>query len=236
MPEFLIKEPDYITLRWQAGQKGKLGADSDAVQNEDHDFEIVGEAVADANCVYGDDFGLVLETTGGDDDQCAIWPQTDGDNRSLFRKLNWGPENEVEFECVIKTETAANADVYVIGLRLAVDVTYDAGTDTDQVVFSFLEGTDTNWTIDANIANTDVVAFDTGVAVLDAQTYHFRIAFDKERRAHCYINGRLVYVANQPATAGAALMPTIMAEAGSVNPSMKISVSQIVMRRKWDVN
>ena len=236
MPEFLIKEPDYVTLRWQAGAKGLVGADSGAVQNEDHDFEIVGEAVSDGDCVNNDDFGITLATsTAGDDDQCFIFPQTDADNRSLFRELNWGPENETEFECVIKTETLANADVYLIGLMLTHPATYDAAVDADQVMFSYLQGTDTNWNVDANIANVDV-NHDTGVAVVANNTYHFRIAFDKERRVRCYINDRLVYVGNQPATVGAALMPLVGVEAGSANESMLLHVAQIAMKRKWGVN
>jgi len=237
MTDFLIKEPDYVTLHWNAGQRGLVGADATAVMLEDRDFEITGEAVSDADCVNNDDFGLTLATsTAGDDDQCIIIPSADADNRSLFRELNWGPENETEFEAVIKTETLANADVYLIGLQLSHPATYDAAVDADQVMFTYLQGTDTNWTIDANIGGTDVVAFDTGVTVIANNTYHFRIAFDKERRAHCYINGRLVYVANQPATAGAAFLPTVGVEAGSANESMLLHVAKIAMRRKWGVN
>ena len=236
MVDFLIKEPEYVTLRWQAGAKGLVGADSTAVQNEDHDFEIVGEAVSDGDCTNDDDFGLNFDTsTGGDDDQCAIFPQAGADNRSLFRELNWGPENETEFECVVKTETLANADVYVIGLVLTVAATYDAAVDADQVVFSYLQGTDTNWTIDANVANVDVVAQDTGIIVEANHLYHFRIAFDSSRRAHCYIDGIEVFV-SKPMTAGAAWMPCLMTEAGSANASQALKVSQIVMKRKWGVN
>lgn len=236
MPEFLIKEPDYVTLRWQAGAKGLVGANSDAIILEDHDFEIVGEAVADGDCSYNDDFGITLATsTAGDDDQCFIFPQSDVDNRSLFRELNWGPENETEFECVIKTETLANADVYLIGLMLTHPATYDAAVDADQVMFSYLEGGDTNWTIDANVANVDTVALDTGILVEANSTYHFRIACDKYRRAHCYINGVHVYT-TRALTAGAALMPLVGVEAGSANESMLLHVAQIVMKRKWGVN
>lgn len=236
MTDFLIKEPDYVTLRWQAGSKGLVGADSGAVQNEDHDFEIVGEAVSDSDCTYNADFGITLATsTAGDDDQCFIFPQTDADNRSLFRELNWGPENETEFECVIKTEALANADWLLAGLMLTHPATYDSAVDADQFMFSFLEGTDTNWQFDANIANVDVT-HDTGVAVVASNTYHFRIAFGKDRTVKAYINGRLVYSGNQPATAGAALMPLVGVEAGSANESGKMDVAQIVMRRKWGVN
>lgn len=236
MAEFLIKEPDYVTLRWNAGEAGQLGVDATAALLEDGDFEIQGEAVSDSDCVYNDDFGLTLKTsTAGDDDQCALWPATDADNRSLFMELNWGPENETEFECVVKTETLANADVYVVGLRLATDVTYAAGTDADQVIFSYLQGTDTTWTIDANIGNVDIVAKDTGVIVTANTAYHFRIAFDKEHRAHCYINGEL-FLVTENMTVGAAFRPTILVEAGSANESMLFHVSQIAMKRKWGVN
>jgi len=236
MPEFLIKEPDYVTLHWNAGENGLVGVDATAVMLEDGDFEITGEAVSDADCTNNDDFGLDLKTsTAGDDDQCFIVPAAGADNRSLFAELNWGPENETEFEAVIKTETLANADVYLVGLGLTTPATYDAAIDADQFMFSYLQGTDTNWQMDANIANVDVT-HDTGVAVVANNTYHFRIAFDEARRAHCYINGRLVYVGNQAATADAALKPIVGVEAGSANESMKMFVSRIAMKRKWGVN
>ncbi len=236
MTDFLIREPDKVILHWRAGQHGLVGVDSTAVMNEDKDFEIVGEAVSDSDCTYDDDFGLNLDSsTAGDDDQCAIWPSTDADNRSLFMELNWGPENETEFECVIKTETLANADVYVIGLMLTWPATYDAAVDADQVVFSYLQGTDTNWTVDANVANVDVVAQDTGILVAANTLHHFRIAFDAGRRAHCYIDGIEVYVSN-PMTAGAAFRPVLATEAGSANASQALKVSRISMARKWDIN
>ena len=30
MPEFLIKEPDYVTLHWNAGENGLVGVDATA--------------------------------------------------------------------------------------------------------------------------------------------------------------------------------------------------------------
>jgi hypothetical protein len=237
MPEFLIKEPDYVTLHWNAGERGLVGLDATAVALEDGDFEIAGTTCSDGDCVNNDDFGLTLKTvTAGDEDQCILQPAAAVDNRSLFREINWGPENETEFECVVKTETLANADIYIIGLMLTFPATYDAAVDADQVIFSYLEGTDTNWTVDANIGNVDVVAYDTGVTVVANNTYHFRIAFDKERRVHCFINGNEVYVGNQPMTRGAAFLPCVGVEAGSAAESMLLHVSKIAMRRKWGVN
>lgn len=236
MTDFLIKEPDYVTLHWRAGMNGLVGADATAVMLEDRDFEITGEAASDSDCVNNDDFGLTLATsTAGDDDQCFIVPAAGADNRSLFRELNWGPENETEWEAVIKTEALANADWLLAGLMLTFPATYDAAVDADQFMFSYLQGTDTNWQFDANIANVDVT-HDTGVAVVANNTYHLRIAFDKEGRAQAYINGRHVYAGNQRATTGAALLSCVGVEAGSANESGKMHVSKIVMRRKWGVN
>jgi len=236
MADFLIKDPDHVTLHWRAGERGLVGVDATAVMLEDGDFEIVGEAVSDSDCVNNDDFGITLATsTAGDDDQCLIVPAAGADNRSLFRELNWGPENETEWEAVIKTEALANADWLLAGLMLTFPATYDAAVDADQFMFSYLQGTDTNWQFDANIANVDVSA-DTGVAVVASNTYHLRIAFDKHGRVHAYINGLEVYVGNKRATTGAALLSTVGVEAGSANESGKMDVSRISMRRKWDIN
>jgi len=226
--------PRRLERIWQAGQQGLVGADATAVLLEDRQFEIVGEAVADGNCTYDDDHGLLLTSSAGDDDQCFIFPSAAADNRSIFREYNWGPENETEFECVVQTGTLANAVVFLAGLALTHPATYDSAVDADQVMFSYLQGTDTNWTIDANVANTDVTAYDTGVTVVASNTYHFAIRFDAARRAHCFINEIEVFV-SKPMTAGAAWMPLVGLENGSA-ASKTLHVRSIAMARNWGVN
>jgi len=227
--------PHRFSRVWQAGQKGLAGVDATTAQNEDHEFEIIGEAVSDSDCVYDDDHGLVLSTsTAGDDDQCALFPSTAGDDCSIFRETNWGPENETEFECVIRTETLADADIYVFGLMLSWPATYDSAVDANQVVFSYLHGTDTTWQVDANIANVDVSA-DSGVLVVANTVYHFAIRFDKDLRAHCFINDQEVFVSN-PMIAGVAWMPIVAVEAGAGSESMNLYVRSIAMARNWGVN
>lgn len=237
MTDFLIKEPDYITLHWNAGEGGLVGADSTAAILEDGDFEIAGTTVSDSDCVNNDDFGLTIATsTAGDNDQCFIAPAAGADNRSLFRELNWGPENETEFECVVAVEALANADFILIGLVLTHAATFDPAVDADTCMFVSEEGTDTNWTIENNVANVDVTGLDTGVLITAERAYHFRIAFDKHRIARYYINGELVYTSQLPATVGAAFLPFVGVEGGSANECGKLDVAKISMRRKWGVN
>lgn len=229
----MIKSPHRFELIWQAGRRGLVGVDSTAQAAEDPDMEIVGEAVADANCTWDDDHGLLLTTTGGDDDQCVVMPAASADNKSPFRMYTWGPENETHFECVMRTGTLANAVIYLVGLRLTMPATYDSATDADQVLFSYLQGTDTYWNVDANTNNVDVNVATTVQVVADTVT-HFAIRFDKDRRAHCFINEQEVYVSN-PITAGAALLPTCGVEAGSA-ATKTIHVRSIAMARNWGVN
>jgi hypothetical protein len=237
MPEFLIKEPDYLTLHWNAGERGLVGLDATAAMLEDGDFEIAGTTCSDGDCVNNDDFGITLKTvTAGDNDQCFIVPAAAVDNRSLFREINWGPENETEFECVVATEAIANADFIIIGLVLSYPATFDPAVDADTCLFVSEQGTDTNWTIEHNVGNVDVTGFDTGVLITAERIYHFRIAFDKNRIARYYINGELVYTAQLPATRGAAFLPCVGVEAGSAAECGKLDVAKISMRRKWGVN
>ena len=224
--------PKRFSRVWNAGQQGLVGVDATAQALEDRQWEITGEAVADGNCTYADDHGLLLTLTGGDDDQCWVGPSDGADNRSIFREYSWGPENETEFECVIRTGAIANAVVYVAGWNLTMPVTWIIGDDNDRICFHALEGTHTTWQCVVNIGGTDHLG-DSGVPFIASTVYHLAILFDSQRRPHFSINGNKVYTGPR-CVADTALLPFVGLEAGSA-AAKDMHVRSIACARNWGV-
>lgn len=223
-------DPHRLTVRWTAGQKGLCVADSTTTLLKDRNFELTGTNVVDGACTYDADHGLLLTTQGAGTDQAAILPQAAADNVSLFREINWSPEDEIEFECVIRTGTMANTVIMGAGLLLTFPATFVEGDDNDRVVFNALEGTDTTWQIAVNIGGTDITA-DTGIRVVANTVYHFAIRVDAGRRAHSFINGMEVHVSD-PLTSGAALLPCVFVEEKTA-VAKTLHVRSVAMSRKW---
>lgn len=222
-------DPSRIELKWTAGQQGKVGADATAAMLEDRHFEISGTSAIDANVTYDADHGLLLTCQGGAADQVVVMPSTAGDDRSLFREISWSPENEVEFEAVIRTGALSNTVIYAAGLVLTFPATFSEGNDNDRIVFNYLQGTDTKWQIAVNVGGTDVT-IDTRVVVVTTEVVHFAIRFDSMRRAHCFINEDKVYVSS-PMTAGTALLPVVAIETGGAAAN-DMHLRAIAMARK----
>ncbi len=226
-------DPKRFSRVWNAGQKGLPGVDSTAVILEDPEFEITGTNASDDDVTYADDHGLLLTLDGGSADQIWIGPSTAGDNRSVFREYNWGPENETEFECVLRTGAFANSVLWVAGWNLTMPATWVTGDDNDRICFRGLQGTDTNWSCIVNIGGTDHVG-DSGVILVASTVYHLAIRTDSQLRPHFFINDMEVYV-GPPCVADTALLPFVGIEDGSA-ATKNMHVRSIACSRNWGVN
>jgi hypothetical protein len=233
MTDFLIKDPERLTLHWNAGERGLPGVDATAVMLEDRWWEISGTNAVDADATYLDDHGVQLETNGGGADQVILHPSADADNRSPVREYNWGPENSTIFEAVIRTGAWANSVIFGAGWTLTHPATFVTGDDNDRIMFRAIQGTDTYWTAVVNIGGTDHLAVST-VPVLATTRYHLKIETDEHGRATFSVNGVPFYTSPQ-CTAGAALLPHVFVEEASA-AAKTIVVSKIALSRKWGVN
>lgn len=229
----LIKRPNEIELHWLAGQAGRLGADSGTVLLEDKDFEISGTSASDGDATYDVDQGMALETAGGatDSEQVVMLPQSAADNVSLWREIAWTTDNLVEYEAVIRTDALIALMEIEVGLVLTMPTPFDAATDDDQVKFTYLQGTDTNWQINVSINTSDATAIDTGVPVVANSVYHFALRVDRSRVCRCYINDRLVGVTAALKT-GIDLLPTVGVQAGTATAAAKMYVRELAIKRE----
>jgi hypothetical protein len=228
----LITDPHKIRAHWQAGANGLVGADSGAVLLEDKDFELSGTSATDADCAYDADQGLALETAGGatDYEQVILLPQAAGDNVSLFREIAWSTQYLPKYEAVIRTDALQALMEIEAGLVLTMPSPFDAATDADQVKFTYLQGTDTNWQLALSVGGSDS-SQDTGVPVVANTVYHFALHVDRGRVCRAYINGRLVAI-TAALTNDVDLLPTVAVQAGTATQACKIYVREIAMERE----
>ena len=178
------RSPDRYYLEEFFKQLPVLNADIAVSTNLD--FEILGTNATAAQVTNSaTEAGIVLTTAGADNDQVFILPHLDTGQSGWTTKL-WGTENEVIWECSIRTGSAITAELVFAGLKLTNDPTI--ATDNDQVFFRYsTDDSNTTWRVIDSIGGTDTNT-DSGVTVAASTIYNFRIEIDSSRVARCYIN------------------------------------------------
>lgn len=162
----------------------------EAARASSQDFEILGtNASADDVTFSSTVAGIQLQTDGADNDQVIVLPHLDT-NATAWSGIKWGTENQVIWECVLRTDASVADVTLYAGLKLTN--TSVVATDADQAFFRFDGGVD-NWEATTSIAGTDSEV-DTGVVVSASTNYYLRIEIDSARKAHYFINDKEVHV------------------------------------------
>jgi len=195
------------------------------------DFEILGTSAAEADVTWGATVGgIEMKTNGADNDQVIILPHLDT-LQTAWANVKWGTENQVIWECVIKTSDISTGVLLWAGLKLTNTPT--VATDDDQAYFRFsTDDSDTNWEIVNSIGGTDTTA-DSGVAVSASTSYYLRIEIDSDRKAHYFINNIEVY-ASTAMTNDVDLIPYVGIQCLDATPSsqylylVKQKISRII--------
>lgn len=154
------------------------------------DFEVLGTNATSALVTFGTvDAGVVLTTAGADDDQIIILPHLDT-AQTAWAGVLWGTENQVEWECAIRTGASIATLLVWAGLKLTN--TPVIATDADQVFFRYsTDDSNTNWRCISSIGGTDTNT-DSGIAVAANTVYRFRVTILASRSAQFYINDVLI--------------------------------------------
>lgn len=170
------------------------------------DFEVLGTNATSALVTFGSvDAGIVLTTAGADDDQIIILPHLDT-AQTAWAQVEWGTENQVEWECCIRTGAAITTLLVWAGLKLTN--TPVIATDDNQVYFRYsTDDSNTTWRCISSIGGTDTNT-NSGIAVAANTVYRFRIRILSSRSAEFYINDSLVTVTT-PLTNDVDLIPYV---------------------------
>ena len=184
-------------LFWAAGIYGIPSALADITSATeatnitcDRNFIIVGDNATTDDALHYVEGGIVLNTSGADNDECILAPHTLA-NLSAWNVVTWGTDKEVEWECFIQMGASVASCAVWAGLKLTnTDVVI---TDADQVFFRYESGQNgARWEAVSSIAGTDTKTDTKSAAVLLDDFFHLRITIDNLRIARFYIDGILV--------------------------------------------
>jgi len=185
-----------FSLTWIAGQRGKPGLNAD-IQNAaestrmvtDPDFQLLGTNAVSTDVTYNPEGGIIMETVGADGDEDILCPHLDA-NQSAWAQTTWGTDQNVRWECRIKTGANITNCIIWAGLKLTnTEVTI---TDANQAFFRYEDDNNNGeWEAISSVGGADD-EHDTGVVVAVDTDYHLVIDIQSDRTAKFYINGTLV--------------------------------------------
>ena len=195
---FSVRDPDRIYLEEFFQRKPGINADiANSAEGTrmiaNPDFEVLGDnATTDDVTFSTTTAGLKLETDGSDNDSIIIAPHLDT-TQTAWSSTKWGTENQVMWECMIRTGSAISTQGIWAGLKLTNVDTY--ATDDDQAYFVYGSDDDSGaLTTNANlhfvhsIGGTDYIT-DLGIAVAADTNYRLTIDIDDGRQVGVWVNG-----------------------------------------------
>ena len=197
-----VKNPDRYYLeeyfkRRPAGNP-QIATSEDAANTLIHnvankDFEILGTNASKDDVTFSsEEAGIKLQTDGADNDQVIVLPHLDT-GQTAWTGIKWGTENQIEWQCAIRTGANILDTSFWAGLKLTNVPNY--ATDNDQAYFLYSTDNDQgSLTTNANlhfvysVGGTDYIT-DLGIAVATNTIYKLRIVIDNNRQVSVYVNG-----------------------------------------------
>ena len=164
------------------------------------DFEVLGTSMTSALCTFPTTVaGITMTTATADADQGILVPTLDTAGtkmeQSAWSGVNWGTENQVHWECGIRTSAAIDNQKIWAGLKLTSDQLPE--TDANQAYFYFATDATVGQVLSTytplyfiySIAGADYLT-NTGITVAASTNYHLKIKFDSDRKMSIFVNGR----------------------------------------------
>ena len=158
-------------------------------------FEILGTNHTSALATFSSTVaGMTITTAGADQDRMIVAPHLDT-KQGAWSGTKWGTENQVHWECSIRTSSAIDNQWIWAGLKKTNVV--ELATDTEQAFFTF--GTDADNSGQAfddftklhfvhSIGGTDYISV-LPITVAASTNYHLKVVFDSSRKVTIYVNG-----------------------------------------------
>ena len=135
-----------------------------------------------------------MTTATADQDRMIVAPHLDS-KQGAWSGVKWGTENQVHWECSIRTSAAIDNQWIWAGLKLTnvVEVATDAnsaffsfGTDADNAGQAFTDFTKLHFS--HSIGDADYISV-LPITVAASTNYHLKIVFDSDRKLTIYVNG-----------------------------------------------
>ena len=178
------------------GVNGDLASTTESTNTPvSRQFEILGTNHTSALATFSSTVaGMTITTAGADQDRMIVAPHLDT-KQGAWSGVKWGTENQVHWECSIRTSSAIDNQWIWAGLKKTNVV--ELATDTEQAFFTF--GTDADNSGQAfsdftklhfvhSIGGTDYISV-LPITVAASTNYHLKVVFDSDRKVTIYVNG-----------------------------------------------
>jgi hypothetical protein len=185
-------------------------------------FEILGTNHTSALATYSATVaGMAMTTATADQDRMIVAPHLDT-KQGAWTGTKWGTENQVHWECGIRTSAAIDNQWIWAGLKKTNVV--ELAADTEQAFFSF--GTDadnagqafsdfTKWHFVHSIGGTDYISV-LPITVAASTNYHFKVVFDSDRKVTIYVNGIQYNVTSTSGSTGGTAVTAVQPSTAAV--------------------
>ena len=178
------------------GINGDLASTTEATNTPvSRSFEILGTNHTSALATYSATVaGMAMTTATADQDRMIVAPHLDT-KQGAWSGVLWGTENQVHWECGIRTSAAIDNQWIWAGLKKTNVV--ELADDTEQAFFTF--GTDadnagqafTDFTLlhfVHSIGGTDYISA-LPITVAASTNYHLKVVFDSDRKISIFVDG-----------------------------------------------
>ena len=159
-------------------------------------FEILGTNATNDDVTFASTTaGLLLTPDGANGDQVIVLPHLDT-NQTAWSGCKWGTENQVHWECAVRSD-AADIDDTTVYAGLKLTNTQAILTDANQAYFIYgaedddagLLSNNANWHFVYSIADADYVT-DLQLAYQAGKNYVLAITIDEDRKVAAFIDGK----------------------------------------------
>ena len=171
-------------------------------------FEILGTNHTSALATYSATVaGMAMTTATADQDRMIVAPHLDT-KQGAWAGTKWGTENQVHWECSIRTSSAIDNQWIWAGLKktnvveLATDTEqafFTFGTDADNAGQSFTDFTKLHFV--HSIGGTDYIS-QLPITVAASTNYHLKIKFDSDRKVSIFVDGEQYNVTSTSGSTG----------------------------------
>jgi len=189
------------------GINGDLASTTESTNTPvSRDFEILGTNHTSALATYSATVaGMAMTTDTADQDRMIVAPHLDT-KQGAWAGTKWGTENQVQWECGIRTSAAIDNQKIWAGLKLTNDQLPQ--TDADQAYFYFATDATAGQVLSTytplyfihSNTGTDYLT-NTGITFAASTNYHLKIVIDSDRKPSIFVNGRQYSVTTSAITA-----------------------------------
>ena len=189
------------------GINGDLASTTESTNTPvSRDFEILGTNHTSALATYSATVaGMAMTTATADQDRMIVAPHLDT-KQGAWAGTKWGTENQVQWECGIRTSAAIDNQKIWAGLKLTNDQLPQ--TDADQAYFYFATDATAGQVLSTytplyfihSNTGTDYLT-NTGITFAASTNYHLKIVIDSDRKPSIFVNGRQYSVTTSAITA-----------------------------------